>query len=122
MADVVRVVVAMGLRAEPGPLGVTVRCLPLGERSPMSATRETLRIERGSGVGSRGDLWTPADVRSGASLAAPLRTERALRRFLTEWLAGPRPSGGAYARLNHNRFGESYVWVRRHNRSARCQN
>lgn len=47
----------------------------------------------------------------------PLKTKVALRRCLLGWLAGPRPperDGYAlYARLNHNRFGDAYIWVHR---------
>jgi len=87
---------------ESGPLGFTV------------GRDHEMRIERGSGIAGRGDHWAIVDIASGKRTKS-VRTRRELRRLIIEWLAGPPPvlpdSHWCYAKLNHNRFGDSYIWV-----------
>lgn len=44
----------------------------------------------------------------------PFRTKTALRRAMRELMAGPKPAEQPgyrlYAKLNHNRYGDFYVW------------
>ena len=74
------------------------------------------RIERGGGIAGHLGQWWLRRVGS-SDVRGPATNARALRRLLVELLAGPRPTeqpGHAlHAKLNHNRFGDSFVWCYR---------
>lgn len=74
---------------------------------------EPVRIQCGSGIAGNGNRWALVEIRSGKHLSGPCKRPVELKRALTEWLAGPKPvfPGKWYAKLNHNRFGDSYIWV-----------
>lgn len=99
------------LRFTVGPLGFALRGCDLAFDSIPPA-----RIERGSGIAGNGGRWCLVyDIGTGARSQAAT-TKRQLRRLVTEWLAGDRPSdllSGfiCYAKLNHNAQGDAYVWV-----------
>ena len=76
-----------------------------------------VRLETGSGIGGRLRAWKL--VRTKGHTPPAVTTRKALRRLLREYLAGlsarpvERPGYITYARLNHNRFGQHWVWVQR---------
>ena len=99
MSDVTAVLDEFVLPYKTTPYGVELE----GESPP-------LRFRCGSGIACN-DRWTLVEVAGGIARAPACRTKSELRKTLREFLAGDRPPGARYARLNHNRFGDSYVWV-----------
>jgi hypothetical protein len=76
--------------------------------------RGEYRVERGSGIGGRGDTWRIVNVQTGESGPA-CKTSRQLHRELREWLAGPKPPfpGNWYPRRNRRAMNDAYIWVKR---------
>ena len=50
------------------------------------------RIQRGSGIGGRGDIWALVRLPDGAPITTSLDTKPKLARAVLEFMAGPRPS------------------------------
>lgn len=76
------------------------------------------RIARMGGIAGRSHVWRIVKV-DGSYASWEARTVAQVCRLLREWLAGfdERPADRAgyitYAKLNHNRFGDHWVWVQR---------
>ena len=104
MRDVTAVLDKFGVfRYEVNPHGVEINQL----EGPVNVR---LRFQSGSGIACD-DRWTLVGVADGRSRTPPCQTKRELRKALRELMAGERPPGARYARLNHNRFGDTYIGV-----------
>ncbi len=101
--EVAAIVRELGLPDRSGPLG-----FDLGYHGS-----ERFRLQRGSGIAGRGNLWALVEVHRGEQVGHSCEKPSELRRVLLEWMAGPRPSQTAYARRHRNRFGDSVIWVER---------
>lgn len=101
-------------RWESGPHGFTLPGNQQRWPGNLGDGSRPVRIERGSGIAGRGGHWGLVDIRTGESTPR-VSTRRELRRLILEWLAGPKPhvpdGFTCYAKHNHNRFGDAYIWV-----------
>jgi len=107
--QVAKILLSMGLPDKASPYG-----FDLGSLRDFYGIR-LFRLERGSGIAGRGELWTLVEIATGEAREPACRTEKELRRVLREWLAGPKPlyPGNWYVRMNHRTWNDAYVWIRR---------
>jgi hypothetical protein len=102
----------LGWRVEMNPYGFELRNdLLVPERA---------RLQRGSGIAGRGDVWALVRLPDGAAIATKLDTEAKLVRAVLEFMAGPRPAplsdytAPRAKRVIHPRTrGSCFVWYRR---------
>lgn len=106
----------MGIGATAGPLGIDlhgVRYAGVGDNAIRS------RIENGSGIAGRGFSWHIVKRKYGfdPEVTESATTAKQLRRLLREWATDEqkpeRPDYKYHAQMNHNKWGDSYVWVER---------
>jgi len=102
----------LGYRVEMSPHGFD---LVADELAPRRA-----RLQRGSGIAGRGDVWALVRLPDGSPLVANIETKAKLSRAVLEFMAGPRPgpltdhTAPRAKRVVHPRTGASrFVWYRR---------
>lgn len=102
----------LGYRIEMTPYGFELRN---DELVPKRA-----RLQRGSGIAGRGDVWALVHLPDGKPIATGLATKTKLVRAVLEFMAGPRPSelmdytAPRAKRVIHPGTGEArFVWYRR---------
>jgi hypothetical protein len=78
------------------------------------------RLQRGSGIGGRGDVWALVQLPSGLALVTRIDTKAKLVRAVLEFMAGPKPAALAdytiprAKRVIVPRTGASrFIWYRR---------
>ena len=78
------------------------------------------RLERGSGIAGRGDVWALVQLPGGPALVTKIATKPKLVRAVLEFMAGPKPAALAgyttprAKRVIVPRTGESrFIWYRR---------
>ena len=78
------------------------------------------RLQRGSGVAGRGDVWALVRLPDGAPIVTGITTPTKLSRGVLEFMAGPKPGSltdytvPRAKRVIHPRTGaSSFVWYRR---------
>jgi hypothetical protein len=113
--QVAEVLKEMVLPTAPGPHGFLIH----------SGIYKDYRIERGSGIAGRGDIWSLKEVRSGERIGPPCRTKAELKLVLREWAAflewGQKPGPGYFARRHKTRLNDGYIWVKRVARLPRAR-
>jgi hypothetical protein len=104
-------------------LGCRVEMNPLGfEWCNDLLVPESARLQRGSGIAGRGDVWALVRLPDGAPIAAGISTRARLQRAVLEFMAGPRPpvlSDYTIPRAKSARRSDGqtrYVWYRRRKR------
>jgi len=106
-SQVAEVLKEMILPVQPGPYGFLIH----------SGVYENYRLERGSGIAGRGDVWHLREVRGGDRMGDPCRTKKELRLVLREWAAfldwGQKPGPEYHARRHKTRLNDGYIWVKR---------
>jgi len=100
MTDVVMLLTELNIKPQPGPNGVEFKWYFEGLVRHGSSR---FRVERGSGIGGRGDAWNLVELPSGQPCGPKVTTRALLKRQILEALAdGPRPEVNteqeAYAR------------------------
>lgn len=101
----------LGHRVEMGPYGFELRVT--------ETPRRRARLQRGSGIAGRGDVWALVALPTGAPIVTGLRTKVQICRAVLEFMAGPPPSPlrdftkPRARRVVVPRTGESrFAWVR----------
>lgn len=104
--------ITLGYRIEMNPYGFELR-----NDEPVT---KRARLQRGSGIAGRGDVWALVWLPDGKPIATGLTTKAKLVRTVLEFMAGPRPSDLAgytmprAKRVIVPRTGASrFVWHRR---------
>ena len=105
----------LGWRVEMNPYGFELQTSNTGCLVPARA-----RLQRGSGIAGRGDIWTLVRLPDGESIAMRLDTRTKLTRAVLEFMAGPPPpplsdfTAPRAKRVIHPRTGGArFVWYRR---------
>lgn len=105
----------LGWRVELNPYGFEMQTSNTGCLVPARA-----RLQRGSGIAGRGDVWTLVRLPDGAPIVTGLATKAKLVRAVLEFMAGPPPAPlSDYTvprakRVIHPRTGGArFVWYRR---------
>lgn len=122
MTDVVELLKSLHVKPSPGPLGVSFSwyfdrgCFPRG------GTTVHYRIERGSGIGGRGNAWNVVELPSGPTLGPKVTAKRALKSQILAAIAEgarPEPRDGyeIYARWHTCGITASVQWFTRRKRS-----
>jgi len=101
-------------------LGYRVEMNPYGFELQSADPMRRARLQRGSGIAGRGDIWALVRLPDGAPIATSLATQAKISRTVLEFMAGPRPTDltdytvARAKRVIHPRTGAaSFVWYRR---------
>ncbi len=101
-------------------LGYRVEMTPYGFELQSDDPMRRARLQRGSGIAGRGDIWALVRLPDGTPITTSLATKAQIVRAILEFMAGPRPAdltGYTVARAKrviHPRTGAaSFVWYRR---------
>jgi hypothetical protein len=102
----------LGYRVEMNPYGFELR---RDDPAPQRA-----RLQRGSGIADRGDIWALVRLPDGRPITTDIATKAKIARAVLEFMAGPRPAPlSDYTvprakRMVHPRTGTArFVWYRR---------
>ncbi len=105
----------LGWRIEMNPYGFEMQTSNTGCLVPARA-----RLQRGSGIAGRGDVWMLVRLPDGEPIATGLATKAKLVRAVLEFMAGPPPpplsdyTAPRAKRVIHPRTGGArFVWYRR---------
>jgi hypothetical protein len=105
-------------------LGWRIAMTPLGfEWRNDLLVPERVRLQRGSGIAGRGDIWALVRLPDGVPIVAGISTQARLKRAVLEFMAGPPPlplsdyTIPRAKRVLHPRTrGSRFVWYRRKKR------
>jgi len=110
-----------------GTLGYRVEMNPYGfELLRDDPAPRNARLQRGSGIGGRGDVWALVQLPDGTPIATGISTRAKLTRVVLEFMAGPRPRDltdhtmPRAKRMIHPLTREArFVWYRRRKKQPR---